>query len=245
LTKSAAYPSAVVSREKTDSARTKSLVPVKRVVSSTTQVASRSHPAARQVTVEEPDRCGGPESETGRGDRCSDGHVVGMTGEAVGAERDHHVGIELADQPDGEVEQDPGVDAGEIAVRMVEASRPGEPELLARRLEFPLPHCSQGGPGRGAGVPDLAGSALGQRDDADLGAGARVLGQRAAGTDRLVVRMGEDPQQTRRPRARGIHRHVARHRSPSNLPLAGHEVALWIGQPIEGAPYRLVRLRRC
>ncbi len=42
LTKSAAYPSAVVSREKTDSARTKSFVPLKRVVSSTTHSARRS-----------------------------------------------------------------------------------------------------------------------------------------------------------------------------------------------------------
>jgi hypothetical protein len=29
-------------------------------------------------------------------------------------------------------------------------------------------------------------------------------------------------------------------RSPSNLPLAGHHLDLWIGQPVEGAPYGLV-----
>ena len=47
LTKSAAYPSADVSREKTDIAWTKSFVPSKRVVISTTQAASRSRSSIR------------------------------------------------------------------------------------------------------------------------------------------------------------------------------------------------------
>ena len=46
-------------------------------------------------------------------------------------------------------------------------------------------------------VPDLAGSAPGQRDHTDVGAQTGVLGQGAAGTKGLVIGMGEDTHDAR------------------------------------------------
>ena len=146
--------------------------------------------------MEESDRGGGSHLITGRGDRCSYGYVVWMTGESVRPERDHHVGIDFADQLHREPDKAMPVDVGEPAIRIVETSRLGESELFSGRSEFLLTNCSQGGSSRRAGVPDLAGFALGQRYHTDVGAGARVLGEGAADADGLVIGMGEDSQHT-------------------------------------------------
>jgi hypothetical protein len=63
--------------------------------------------------MEESDRCGGPHLLAGRGDRCSYGYVVWMTGESVRPERDHHIGIDLAEQLRREPDQDLTADFGE------------------------------------------------------------------------------------------------------------------------------------
>ena len=84
------------------------------------------------------------------------------------------------------------VDLGEFAVWIVETSGLGQPQLVSGRIQLLRPDGCQGGPGRRAGVPDLAGAALGERDDADLGAGTRVLREGAAGAEGLVIGMGED-----------------------------------------------------
>jgi hypothetical protein len=80
--------------------------------------------------MEESDRPGGSNLVAGRGDSCSYGYVVRMTGEPVGREGDHHIRIELAEQLRGEPDQDPTVDPGELAVVIVEASGLAEPELF-------------------------------------------------------------------------------------------------------------------
>src|SRR4051812_47770040 len=130
--------------------------------------------------MEESDRSGGSHLVAGRGDRCSDGYVVWVTGEAVRPEGDHDVGIDLADQFGREGDQGLKVHLRQAAVWIVQTSCLDEPELFPGRLEFLLTNCSQGGPGRRARVPDLAGLALGKRDHPDLGAGTRVLGEGAA-----------------------------------------------------------------
>jgi hypothetical protein len=92
---------------------TKSFVPLKRVVISTTH---------RQAVAQQHPLCGrwqwnsrtGEDSPlvAGRGDRGPDGDVVRMAGEPVRPERDHHVGIELVEQPRRELDQDLSVDCG-------------------------------------------------------------------------------------------------------------------------------------
>ena len=88
--------------------------------------------------MEESDRGGGSHLVAGRGDRSSYGYVVWMTGESVRPERDHYVGIDFADQLRREPDQTMPVDVGEPAIRIVETSRLGEPELFSGRSEFLL-----------------------------------------------------------------------------------------------------------
>ena len=121
-----------------------------------------------------------------------------MAGEPVRPECDHDIRIELVEQLRCEPDQ-VLVDVRESAIRIVEAPSLGEPEFLAGRLEFALSNDAQCGSGRHARVPDLAGTALGERDHPDFGAGTRVLGQRATGAEGLVIGMGEHSQQTQGP----------------------------------------------
>ena len=80
----------------------------------------QQHPALRPVAVEQPDRRGGLPLVAGRGHGGADGDVVRMAGEPVRPERDHHVGIELVEQPRRELDQDLRVDVGQLAVRVVQ-----------------------------------------------------------------------------------------------------------------------------
>ncbi len=104
------------------------------------QAVAQEHPTSRQLAMEEPDSLSGSPLIASRGDRCSDGYVVSMTGETVRPERDDHIGIDLTEQVRYDPDQDPTVDIGEAAIEIVEASRLGEPEFDSGRLEFLLPY---------------------------------------------------------------------------------------------------------
>jgi hypothetical protein len=160
------------------------------------QTVAEEHPAPRPVTVKEPDLYGRSHVVTGRGDRSSYGGVVWMTGESVRRERNHHIRLDPADELRCELDQYLTVDLRQAAVQIVETSRLDEPKLFPGRVELPLADCRQGRPRRRARVPDLAGSALGQRDHADLSAGTRVLREGTASAEGLIIWMGEDSQQT-------------------------------------------------
>jgi hypothetical protein len=70
--------------------------------------------------------------------------MVWMTGESVGAECDDYIRIYLPDQLRREPHEFLAVNLGQAAVRIVETSGLGKPELLSGRIEFLLPNCSQG-----------------------------------------------------------------------------------------------------
>ncbi len=62
------------------------------------QTVAERHPASRRAAMEQSNRCGRSHLVGGRSDRCSHRDVVWMTGESVGCERDHHIGLGLAEQ---------------------------------------------------------------------------------------------------------------------------------------------------
>ena len=128
---------------------TKSFVPSKRVVISTTQAARRSRSSIRLCgRWQWNSRTGEADLPrvAGRGHGGADGDVVRMAGEPVRPERDHHVGIELVEQLRRQLDQDLRVDVGQLAVRVVQTPRLGEPQLLPRGVELSSPWPPPGWP---------------------------------------------------------------------------------------------------
>src|SRR5919197_3000279 len=162
------------------------------------QAVAQQHPALRPVAMEQPDRGRGSLLVTGCGDGCPYRYVIRMARETVRPECDHYIGMELAQHPGRQLDQNPTLDVCQLAVWVVKTSGLGEPQMLTRSVQLALPGCCQRRPGRRASVPDLAGSPLGQTHDPHVSPSTRVLGQGPARAESFVVRVREDAQYTRR-----------------------------------------------
>jgi hypothetical protein len=121
--------------------------------------------------------------------------VVGVSVPAVRPETDHHLGPELPDELHDLAHQASEVGFGEGAVDVIPAPHVRHAQPLARQAQLGLADRGDRAPGRHAGVPDLARLPPGGGDHHDLGAVLGVAGERPARAERLVVRMGEYPEQ--------------------------------------------------
>src|SRR4029453_15240565 len=158
------------------------------------QAVAQQHPALRPVAMEQPDRGRGEPLVTGCGDGCPYGYVIRVAGKTVRPERDHHVGVELAEHPGRQLDQNLTVDVCQLAVWVVKTPGLGESQMLTRSVQLSFPGCCQRRPGRRASAPDLTGAPLGQTHDPHVSPSTRVLGQGPARADSFIVRVREDAQ---------------------------------------------------
>src|SRR3954453_17269082 len=98
-----------------------------------------------------------------------------MAGETVRPERDHYVGIEFAEHPGREVDQNLTVDVCQFAVWVVKTSGLGERQMLTRSPQLSYPGCCQGRPGRRASRPGSGRLPLGQTHHPHVSPSTRVL----------------------------------------------------------------------
>src|SRR5439155_15133256 len=114
----------------------------------------------------------------------------------------------------------------EGAVHVVEAPRLLHAQPFAGPEELPLAHLADGAPGGGPGVVDLARLAPSGRDHEGFRTGRRVLCEGAPGTERLVVGVGEEPEDTWGPP------HEANHTGRS---AALHAIEVGAGRRVDGS----------
>ena len=127
------------------------------------------------------------------GDRLADGDVIQGARRRRRGRRYHDVGGEPVDDAAELGDELRSVEIGEGAVDVIEAADLLHAQVAARASQLLLADRPEGRPGGRRGVADLAGLAPGGRHDHRLGAGFDGGGDRAAGAEDLVVRVGEHP----------------------------------------------------